>query len=245
MSLNSSSYMFDMILFELKDIVGEDHVSVKESDKIAYSVDYYWVAEAWHDRGFSEPSPDYIVFPTSAEEISKIMVVANEYNIPVTIWGGGAGSQGGAIAVAGGILIDMKKINKVYKVDLKSNTVEVGAGAIFQHLEDELEQYGVSTMHIPASSFCSTVGGFVAHRGTGVLSNKYGKIEDMIVSMEIVLPSGEIINTLPVPKTASGPDLNQIFVGSEGTFGIITKVILTVRVLPENRLFHAFLYKNL
>jgi alkyldihydroxyacetonephosphate synthase len=245
MTLNSSSYMFDMVLFELRDAVGYDHVSIKESDKIAYSVDYYWVPELWHDRGLTGPAPDYIVFPSSSQEISRIMVIANEYRIPVTVWGGGGGSQGGAIAVAGGILIDMKRLNRIFDLDLDSMAVDVGSGIIMQHLEDELEKHNVSTMHVPASSFCSTVGGFIMHRGTGVLSTKYGKMEDMIVSMEVVLPDGKIINTLPVPKTASGPDLNQIFIGSEGTLGIVTRATITVKKLPEVRLFKAFLFKDL
>ena len=175
MAINDSSYMFDMVLFELRDAVGDEYVSIKESDRIAYSVDYYWVPELWHDRGLTGPSPDYIVFPSSAEEISKVLVIANEYKIPVTVWGGGGGSQGGAIAVAGGILLDTKRLNEIFTLDHDSMTVEVGSGMIIQHLEDELEKHGVSTMHVPASSFCSTVGGFVMHRGTGVLSTKYGK----------------------------------------------------------------------
>ena len=166
-----------MILFELSDIVGKEFISIKESDKIAYSVDYYWIPEMWHDRGMESSSPDFIVYPSSAEEISKIMFIANEYKIPVTVWGGGGGSQGGALAVNGGILLDLKRLNKIYNVDLKSMTVEVGAGILSQHLEDKLEKYGVSTMHLPASSICSTIGGFIAHRGTGVLSTKYGKMD--------------------------------------------------------------------
>jgi len=245
MKLDRNSYMFDMILFELKDIVGDEDVSTAESDKIAYSVDYYWVSELWHDRGQRGPAPDFIVLPESAQEVSKIMVLANEYKIPVTIWGGGAGSQGGALPVCGGIILDMKKMNKVHNIDLNSMTVEVDTGIIMEHFERKLEKYNVSTMHLPASIYCSTVGGFLAHRGTGVLSTKYGKMEDMVVSMEVVLPDGRVISTLPVPKTASGPDLNWFFIGSEGTLGVITKVTLKIHKIPEVRKFRAFLFKDL
>jgi alkyldihydroxyacetonephosphate synthase len=124
-------------------------------------------------------------------------------------------------------------------------TVEVGTGIIMKHLEWELEKHGLSTMHDPASSNCATVGGFIAHRGTGVLSTKYGKIEDMIVNMEVVLPTGEIIKSLPVPKTACGPDINQFFIGSEGTLGVVTKVTLTINRIPEVRKFRAFIFKDL
>lgn len=245
MNFKYSSYMFDMILYELADIVGRENVSTKTSDKIVYSVDYYWIPEMYLDRGAGTISPDFIVHPKDTMEVSKIIVLANEYKLPVTIWGGGAGSQGGALPVCGGIIIDMKKLNKVIEVDLISMTVEVECGIIMQHLEWELEKKGVSTMHFPASIYCSTLGGFIAHRGTGVLSTKYGKMEDMIVSMEVVLPDGRIINTLPVNKTASGPDLNWYFIGSEGTLGVITKVKLKIHNIPEVRKFQAFLYKNL
>ena len=249
MKFTQNSYMFDMVLFELQDIAGKDHVSTRTSDKEVYSIDYFWISEMWHDRqagrDITRPMADFIVHPASAEEVSKILKVANNYRIPVTTWGGGSGSQGGALPVFGGIILDTKRMDKIYHIDEKSMTVEVGTGIIHQTLEWELEQKGLSTMHDPASSRCATVGGFIAHRGTGVLSTKYGKIEDMIVNMEVVLPTGEIINTLPVPKTACGPDLNQIFIGSEGTLGIVTKVTLTIHRIPEARKFRAFIFKDL
>jgi len=249
MNLEPKSYMFNMILFELKDIVGEDFVSTRTSDKEVYSIDYFWVPEMWHDRqkgkNLVRPSADFIVHPANAQEVSRILKVANTYKIPVTTWGGGSGSQGGALPVFGGIVLDTKRMDKIEEIDCNSMTVTVGTGIIHQNLEWELEKQGLSTMHDPASSRCATVGGFIAHRGTGVLSTKYGKIEDMIVNMEVVLPTGEIIHTLPVPKTACGPDLNQIFIGSEGTLGVVTKVTLTIHRLPEARKFRAFIFKDL
>jgi alkyldihydroxyacetonephosphate synthase len=100
-------------------------------------------------------------------------------------------------------------------------------------------------MHEPASTGCATLGGFLAHRGTGVLSTKYGKIEDMVMSVEAVLPDGTIVNTLAVPRHASGPDLTQLFLGSEGTLGVITKATLKIHPIPQTRRFHAFVFKDL
>jgi alkyldihydroxyacetonephosphate synthase len=241
--------MFDMVLFELQDIVGKGHVSTRNSDKEVYSVDYFWISEMWHDRqagrDITRPMADFIVHPVNAEEVSKVLKIANNYKIPVTTWGGGSGSQGGALPVFGGIILDTKRMDKIFNIDKQSMIVEVGTGIIHQTLEWELEQKGLSTMHDPASARCATIGGFIAHRGTGVLSTKYGKIEDMVVNMEVVLPTGEIINTLIVPKTACGPDLNQIFIGSEGTLGVVTKVTLTIHRLPEARKFRAFIFKDL
>ncbi len=128
--------MFDMILFELADIVGKENVSIKKPDKIAYSVDYYWTAELWHDKGLESPEPDYIIHPEDAEQVSRIMKLANEYKIPVTVWGGGAGSQGGALPVAGGIILDTKKLNKINDKDLYSIAVTTVDGIIKQHIDD-------------------------------------------------------------------------------------------------------------
>ncbi len=100
-------------------------------------------------------------------------------------------------------------------------------------------------MHYPSSLTCSTVGGFLAHRGIGVVSTKYGKIDDMVLSMEIVLPNGDIINTSTAPKHAAGPDLNQIFIGSEGTLGVITKAQIRIYEQPEDRRFRGFLFHNM
>lgn len=249
MKIAKTSYMFDMLLFELRDIVGKDYVSVRESDREVYSVDYFWLPEMCHDRqdrsNITRPMADFIVHPADAEEVSKVLRIANNYKIPVTAWGGGSGSQGGALPVFGGIILDTKRMDTIYKIDEQSMTVEVGTGIIHEILEGELKQRGYSTMHDPGSARCATVGGFIAHRGTGVLSTKYGKIEDMIVNMEVVLPTGDIISTLTVPKTACGPDLNQIFIGAEGTMGIVTKVTLTIHRLPEKRAFRAFVFKDL
>lgn len=245
MKFKPNSYMQEMIFSELRDIVGSEDISTALSDKVTYSVDYYWVSELWHDRMQKSPEADFILHPESAEEVSRILKIANNYKIPVTPWGGGSGSQGGALPICGGIILDTKKMDKIHKIDMDSLTVTVDTGIIMQHLEWELEKKGISTMHIPASIYCATLGGFLAHRGTGVLSTKYGKIEDMIVSMEVVLPDGKIINTLPVPRHASGPDLNQIFMGTEGTLGVITKATLKVHHIPPERKFQAFIFKDL
>lgn len=241
----TQNYPQSMLLSELADAVGREYVSRDAADQLGHSVDYYWISEMWHDRGRENPKPDFIVHPGSAEEVAKVMRIANHYRIPVTPWGGGSGSQGGALPMYGGIILDTKRLNKVLKVDTQALTVTVETGINTQHLEWAIEKHGFSTMHFPASIACATLGGFLAHRGTGVLSTKYGKIEDMVMALEVVTPTGEIINTLPVPRHASGPDLTMLYLGSEGTLGVITKVTLKIHPIPEARKFHAFLFKNM
>jgi len=243
--MHLNEFLFDMILSELEDAVGKENCSTREIDKLTHSVDYFWLSRMWSDRGKKMPEADVIVSPKDAKETSEVLKIANYYKIPVTTWGGGGGTQGGAIPVAGGILLDTKRMNKIFDINEESMYVECGAGAIYKHVEWAVNEKGYATMHYPSSLNCSTVGGFLAHRGIGVVSTKYGKIDDMCLTMEVVLPNGDIINTSPVPKHAAGPDLNQIFIGSEGTLGVITKAQMRIYEQPEVRKFRAFLFKDL
>lgn len=245
MLLRADSYQYEMLFTELADVVGPENVSTSHADKIAYSCDYYWIPELWVDRGCKSPMPDVVIHPRTTEEVARICRIASNHKIPVTVWGGGSGSQGGALPMHGGIVLDTKKLNRIIEIDRTSLTVTVETGIIMQHLEWALEREGFGTMHEPASTGCATLGGFLAHRGTGVLSTKYGKIEDMVMSVEVVLPDGSVVNTLAVPRHASGPDLTQLFLGSEGTLGVITKATLKIHPIPESRRFHAFVFKNL
>jgi alkyldihydroxyacetonephosphate synthase len=237
-------FMVNMIQNELEDVVGEENVSVLEADKLTYGVDYFWISRMWADKGKCPPKPDFIVLPASAEEVSKILKIANYYKIPVHTWGGGSGSQGSALPMAGGIILDTKRMNRLLDINIESRIITAETGMIFQNLEWFANEHGYSVMHIPSCLTCGTVGGALAHRGIGIMSTKYGKIDDQCLSMEVVLPNGDIINTLPVPKHAAGPDLNQIFIGSEGTLGVITKATFRLFEQPETRKFRAFLFKD-
>jgi len=240
-----NDFMFDMIVTELEDAVGRENCSTREIDKLIHGVDYFWLPRKWADSGQRMPEADVVVSPKNAQETSAVLKIANYYKIPVTTWGGGGGTQGGALPVAGGILLNTKRMNEIYDVNEQSLYIECGTGSIYKHIEWAANEKGYATMHYPSSLNCSTVGGFLAHRGIGVVSTKYGKIDDMVLGMEVVLPNGDIINTSPVPKHAAGPDLNQIFIGSEGTLGIMTKAQMRIYAQPEKRKFRAFLFKNL
>lgn len=242
--MERKAFMFNMVQSELEDAVGTENVSIRDAEKLIYGVDYFWVARMWADKGNRPPEPDYIVRPGSAEEVSKVLKIANYYKIPVQTWGGGSGSQGSALPMAGGILLDIKRMNHLLDINEESMTITAETGMVFQTLEWYANQKNYSIMHIPSCLTCGTVGGALAHRGIGILSTKYGKIDDMCVSLEVVLPNGDIINTLPVPKHAAGPDLNQIFIGSEGTLGVITKATFKLVHMPEVREHRAFLFAD-
>ena len=239
-----NDFLMNTICFELEDAVGKENVSIRTADKIAHAMDYFWLPRMYVDKGNIPPMADFVVYPGSAEEVSKVLVIANYYKIPVYPWGGGSGSQGGALPVKGGILLDTKRMNKVLDFDEKSMTVTVETGMIFTQLEWYANERGYSLMHYPSYINCGTVGGFLAHNGIGVLSTKYGKIDDQCLSLEVVIPNGQILKTCPVPKHSSGPNLMGVFIGSEGTLGVITKATFKLFRLPEVRKFRAFLFKS-
>ena len=238
-------FMNEFIRLELEDIVGRENVSTNMGDKLAYATDYFWVPRMIIDRGGQPALPDCIVRPASAEEVSKVLKIANYYKIPVQTWGGGSGSQGGALPMAGGILLDVKRMDKLIDINTESGYITCDTGMIFQTLEWYANERGYSVMHLPSCLTCCTVGGALAHNGIGILSTKYGKIDDQVLSVEVVLPNGDIINTLPVPKHSSGPNLLNLFVGSEGCLGIMTKARFKITKLPEVRRHHAFLFNDM
>ncbi len=235
----------EMIRSELEEVVGEAHISTKESDRLVYATDWFWLPQMWLDRGQQPTRPDYIVHPGSVEEIAAIMKIANTFRIPVIPWGGGSGSQGGALSIYGGIMLDTKRLNKIIEIDEKSLTVTAEAGINGSQLEWVLNEKGLTLPHYPASANCATLGGYLAPRGSGTISTKYGKAEELVMGMQVVLPTGEIIRTPQVPIHAAGLDYFHLFLGSEGTLGVITEATMQVDYLPETRLLRALLFENL
>jgi len=234
-----------IIYNDLAGIVGYDHVSRDEVTKQAYVSDLSWLGRTWPRRGWPTVKPDFIVWPETTEQVSQILQLANVHKIPVIPYCGGAGVQGGTVPLYGGIILDVKRLNRVLKIDERNLTVTTQAGVIGQDLEWALNAKGYTYAHIPQSSYCSGIGGFLAARSAGVLSTKYGKIAHMVLGMEVVLPTGKIIRTKPVPETAAGPYLNHLFLGSEGTLGVITEATLAIHPMPEERRFRGIQFPSL
>src|SRR5699024_1861316 len=168
---------------------------------------------------------------------SRIVKTCNRYKMPVVTRGGGSGTAGGAATMYGGIVLDVKRMNKIIDIDNESLILTAQPGINGRTLEDELNKKSLMLAHYPSSVDISTLGGYIAARGSGVMSTKYGKAEDMVISLEIVLPDGQIINTLSTPNHAAGPGLLDVFIGSEGTLGIITEIKIRLDPIPEKRLF--------
>jgi alkyldihydroxyacetonephosphate synthase len=224
---------------ELRDALGADAV-VTEPDRLAgYAADTYWKALAARANGAPLGLPDVAVLPADEAGVATTLRFAGERGLPVVPRGGGSGSQGGAVPVGGGILLDLTSLDRILEVDEESLTVAAEAGVNGLTLERALNERGLMLPHYPASVDLATVGGYVAARGSGVLSTRYGKIEDLVVSLRVALAGGEVIDTVRVPRHAVGPDLTQLFVGSEGTLGVITRATLQLAPLPGASRFEA------
>ncbi|MFH1927640.1 MAG: FAD-binding oxidoreductase [Chloroflexota bacterium] len=243
--MNTSDLQFKMILHELAGIVGRDHVITAEADRAIYGVDYFWLPRLLIDRGRLPPLPDVVVLPGTVEEVSALVKLANLYHIPVVPWGGGSGSQGGTTPLYGGMTMDLKRLNRIIEINETSGTMTAQGGIVVYDLESALNEAGWTLPHYPASAHSATLGGCLACRGSGTVSTKYGKAEDMVLSVQVVLPNGDVMRTLPVPNHAAGPGILQLFVGAEGSFGIITEATMRIERLPEVRRFRSFLFPDM
>src|SRR3954453_21202404 len=229
----------------LAAVLGADAVHTDAAQLDVYTADTYWPAIAARGAGRPLGRPDVVAVPRSEEDVAAVLRVAAAHEVPVVAWGGGSGTQGGAVPVNGGLVVDLKGLDRILEIDERSLTVTAQAGVNGNVLEQALNERGLMLPHYPASSEWATVGGYVAARGSGVLSTRYGKIEDLVLSLRVALPSGELIDTVAVPRHAVGPDLTQLFVGSEGTLGIITRATLEIAPLPAQRRFATLAFPDI
>jgi alkyldihydroxyacetonephosphate synthase len=230
---------------KLTKIVGEKNVSDSEIDILAYTKDSTLIGYNWILEGKIAGLAEFITWPENKNQISEILRLANSEGIPVIPYAEGSGVVGGAIPVFGGIIIDMKKFNKILEINDMDLTVTVESGINGMNLERFLNEKGYTCGHIPQSLYFSSVGGWIAHRSAGQFSTKYGKIEDIVIGMEVVLPQGEIINFKPVPRASTGPQLDKLFIGGEGTLGIVTKATLKIWPYPAKRTLISYAFHSI
>ena len=208
-------------------------VVTDEPDVAESSRDWWPLALHWALAGQVPRLADAVVRPTTTGEVVRVVQVCNNARIPLTVAGGRSGVCGAAAPIFGGVVLDATALVGVVEVDAVSGVVEVLPGTFGPDLEDELRTHGVSVGHFPQSFDLATVGGWIGARGAGQYSTRYGKIEDMVVGLEVVLADGTVIRTGGAPAAAAGPDITQLFVGSEGTLGVITRAWLRTHPLPD------------
>ena len=211
------------LLEEIKAIVGADYIFTDEESFAKYGSDeteklYY--------------APQVVVKPRSAKEISKLLILCNQHLIPVTPRGAGTGLTGGALPHLGGLVISMERFNSILDIDERNLQVTTEPGVITEVLQDTVKEKGLFYPPDPASKGSCFIGGNISENSGGPKAVKYGVVKDYVLNLEIVLPTGEIIWTgSNVLKNATGYNLTQLIVGSEGTLGIVTKIVL--RLIPH------------
>jgi alkyldihydroxyacetonephosphate synthase len=195
-------------------------------------------------RGQAAAAPDLVVYPESESEVLSLLRVAAEHDVVVIPFGGGSNISGclersdpSRMAVS----LDMRRMRRLLGVDAHSCTARIEAGIFGPDLEQQLNAQGVTLGHFPDSFLHSTLGGWIATRSAGMQSDKYGKIEDMVIALRMVTPDG-VVATRTVPKSSNGIDVNHLCIGSEGTLGVITEATMRVHLRPESRIVPGYLF---
>ena len=216
--------MDDTIKQALIDIVGETNFTDSLIDLVSYSYD-----ASEHDH-----RPDAAVWPTNTEQVSGIIMLANKHKFPVTPRGAGTGLAGAAVPGSGGLVLDVCRMNKIIDIRIADRLVVVQPGVIYADLDNALLPSGFFFPPDPASSKVCTLGGNVATNAGGVRGAKYGVTRDYVLALEVVLPDGRIMKCgTSCMKSSSGLDLTRLFVGSEGTLGVITEITLKISPRPK------------
>lgn len=222
---------------DFKNIIGESNIIVDNDAMYKYGRD------ETEDLHFM---PDIVLKPRTAEEVSAIMKICNENKIPVTPRGAGTGLSGGALPHLGGVVLSTERMNSILKIDEQNLQVISEPGVITEVLQNAVKEKGLFYPPDPSSRGSCFIGGNIAENSGGPKAVKYGVVKDYVLNLEVVLPSGEIIWTgANVLKNSTGYNLTQLIVGSEGTLGIVTKIVLKLIPHPKFDLLMLVPFKSL
>jgi alkyldihydroxyacetonephosphate synthase len=232
---------------ELVDQLASAGVEVSREVEVRadHGRDWWPLSIGWIVEGEVPSLPGVVVKPRNPAEVSRVLELAGASGVAVTVQGGRSGVVGGAVPLTGGIALDMTEMANVLEIDEISGTVTVEAGCFGPDLESALRARGLTVGHFPQSFDLATVGGWLACRGAGQYSNRYGKVEDIVRGLTVVLADGSVVKTGGRgPRQAVGPDLTQVFVGSEGTLGVIVEATLAAWPTPTFEARAAFSFDS-
>ena len=228
------------LLPRLAQIVGREHVLTGRADLLVYARDSWPIAALRVLHGKSLPLASAVVLPGDTTQVAAVMRALYQVEVPIIPFGGGSGVLGGTLPLGGGVIVDMKRLDQVLEINDRGLTVTAQAGILGVDLETALNRAGFTLGHFPQSIDVATLGGFIATRSAGQFSTKYGNIEDILLAIEAVLPNGEVIRTKRTARASTGPDIKSLFIGSEGTLGLLTEATLRIHPRPERRATQAY-----
>lgn len=229
-----------MITEQLAELLGAEQVASDSETLAAHRFDR-WCLKHWQDwQGECLDAPACVVRPRNTADVQAVVRYASEHCVALVPWGLGSGVCGGLEPGPDQIVIDMSGMNQVLSIDEENLLLTVEAGINGLVAEEAVAEQGLTIGHWPQSIGISSVGGWISTRASGQFSTAYGNIEDIVYSLEMVLPSGEIVIMGKAPRAAAGPDLRHLALGAEGTHGIVTSVTLSLRRQPDHRQFSAW-----
>lgn len=234
----------ETLIAALREEFGSERVLTQREHLTAFSRD----ALRPH-RGFAEmlhmaQQPLAIVRPRSTEEVVRLVAFARKHRAPLVPYGGGSGLMGGALSIRPSLVVDMTGMDRVVEVDRQSMTVRVQSGIRLRALGEHLAERRLLLGHDPWSISIATIGGVIGTHGLGYLGGRYGAVGSQVLGLEVVLGTGEAIRTTPLRKRSTGPDLTRLFIGAEGTLGIVTEATLQIFPQPQRRALVGFTFRD-
>jgi alkyldihydroxyacetonephosphate synthase len=228
----------------LREIVG-DRVTTDPEQLAAHRRDAWVLSELEDLEERPGPLPCAVVEPRDTGDVARTLALAREMRVPVVPFGGGSGVCGAIRVPEGALVLSTRKLTGLIRLEPQDLTATFRAGTNGLEAEQVLDDQGLTLGHWPQSIELSSVGGWCATRASGQFSTAYGSIEDLVLALEVVLPNGSVLRTRETPRASAGPDLRQLFLGSEGTLGVITEVTFSLRPRPESRRGQAFHFADL
>ncbi|MBI2027428.1 MAG: FAD-binding oxidoreductase [Deltaproteobacteria bacterium] len=228
-----------------KEIVGEKNFCTDKKTRLCHSFGKSYVDLIQARDKKIRFSPDAVIFPEDERHVHEIIAYAHFQNICVTPFGGGTSVLGGVNPQGTEpyqpvLTLSLRHLDKILKIDAASRMADVQVGILGPDLEKQLNSHGFTLGHFPQSFEFSTLGGWIATRSAGHSSNHYGRIEDLVLSLKVATPQG-ILETKPHPASSCGPNWNEVYLGSEGSFGVITQASLSLSEIPECKEYLSFL----
>ena len=228
------------LLERLARVVGKEHLITDPArlDEISWDA----LSEARLDPRHKPETalPLCIAVPDSTAQVREVVTIANETRTPLIPYGGGSGLMGGALTIRPGIAVDLRRMSRVISIDAEAMSARVQAGAVLESVNAALNERGFILGHDPWTLPVATIGGAISTNSVGYRAGKYGSMGEQVLGLEVVLASGETLVTRTVPKSSAGIDLNALFIGGEGCFGVVTEAAIRIFVRPEKSVIRAF-----
>lgn len=230
----------DAVRARLRDALDPAKVVTAPEVLASRATDYWVLSHLDAHDGVTRPTPCAVVRPTDTRDVVAAVRACRDAGAAIVPYGLGSGVCGAIRCDAGAVVIDLSSMASVREVDVANLRATFDAGVRGADAESAVQSHGLTLGHSPQSMHISTVGGWVATRSSGQWSTRHGNIEDLVLGLEVVLPDGAVLVTRDVPRAAAGPDLRHLFLGSEGTLGVVTAVSLSLRREPERRVLAAY-----